>query len=700
MKKELKILVLSQILGISEQRVRERSIQEGWPYREVKANGDKRARKYFEIEGLPVDVKTKVLQALASDYQKNVILPQREDLNLSEVQSLIQQWNDAPAWKRREAEARFEILTAFNRFPKNGGRKRAANRFVNEFGVHNSNLGVSVESFKIIKTISRATLYNYGEAYRKYGLVGFLPRGKGKPGGVWTPDMETHMRGLLAKNPDMRGIRVWDYIRNKFAGPGVSLPSKKTVRTKVKKWKDENKSTYAFMRNPDQWRSTYQLALGDASEKAEYYLHFIEFDSTPADVLCRDGKRNVIIGAIDLFSRKAKVLVSPTSKSTAIANLMRLILLDWGHFDFMVVDNGREYISIDVQVACDALRIKLKPTLRFSPELKSFIERFLGSLTVGLFEELRGFVGHNQAQRKAIESRQSFAQRMGKKDQVIEIGLTTPELQNFCDNWIEKIYHQRIHSALAKSPEAKAAESTRPIRRIPDPRMLDILLAPVGYPTVGKKGIQRQGAFYIATELGDYVKRKVEIRLDLSDAGRIYVFEKQSRKFICLAEDASISGLTVAEINEARNAQKKKVREEARALKTLAKQVGDPMTELLQSKRTEPGQVIAFSRFEKVEGGMIEEVGKALKAQEREVEGFRPDSEEPNPMDLTENNSKIIPYPQGRPFFNSCLERYKWLKAQENINFTDRDREFMREYESTLEYYRIFIMPYEAGGAK
>jgi hypothetical protein len=685
---------IARLIEADESSIYRRSIIEKWPFAEVKGKGAAGRKKYFAIQDLPLDIRTKALQALNSVYQKNTILPQRSDLSIDEQKGLISQWNEAQSWRKREAEARLEILMAWNKFPKKGsGRKQAAVRFANEYAIHNNNIGVTPGTFQRIKSISRASLYNYHNAYRKYGLVGLLPRGKGKPGGVWTQEIEGYMQGLIGNNPDIRAIRLWDYIQNKFAGPGVSIPSKKTVRTKLRKWKKENQSAYAFAQNPDGWRSGFQLALGDASESAKYFTHMVELDSSPADVLCSDGKRNVVIGAIDRFSRKAKVLIAPTSKSTAIANLLRLIFLDWGLIDVGISDNGPEYISIDTKVICDSLGISLEPTLPFSPELKSFIERFFGSLAVGLFEELPDFIGHNQAQRKAIESRKSFAERFMQKGEVIEVGLTNPELQRYCDMWIENIYHQRTHSSLGKSPEEKAAESTKPTRKIEDPRILDLLLAPVGYPTVQKQGIQYRNSFYIAPELGDFVRQKVEIRVDLQDAGRVFVFEKDTREFICIAEDASISGLTVAEINEARNRQKKKVRQEVRALKALAKQVGNPMAELLESKRSAPGQIRAFHRTEEATSPMIEEARKAIKAQEGGLQKAEPAQ--------GASSSNVVSFAKRPEFFLSSYERARWILDHPD-QVTDEDHDWFERYRETVDYYRIFVMPYEdqQGGAR
>ena len=54
-----------------------------------------------------------------------------------------------------------------------------------------------------------------------------------------------------------------------------------------------------------------------------------ELDSTPADVMCADG-RHVIVGAMDAWSRRGRLLVVPVSRATAICALLRRCLIDWG----------------------------------------------------------------------------------------------------------------------------------------------------------------------------------------------------------------------------------------------------------------------------------------------------------------------------------------------------------------------------------
>ena len=460
------------------------------------------------------------------------------------------------------------------------------------------------------------------------------------------------------------------------------------------RWKEEKEDLYTFLKNPDKWRSDFQLALGDGSEKAKYFLHMLEFDSTPADIMCADKKRYTLIGAIDIFSRKAKCLLVPVSKSIAIANLMRWVILNWGLFDVMIADNGRDYASRHIEVACGALNIEMPPVPTSTPEAKPHIERFFGTISTMLFEELDGYIGHNVAERKDIESRRSFAQRMFDKDEVIECRMMPDELQDIINTWLAKIYLQREHSELGKSPEAKAAESSQPVRKIMDEQVLDILLAPCGHPIVQKKGIRYKNGIYVAPELGDYVKKKVEIRENLTDAGKVYVFEMESKARICIAIDASLGGLTVEEVTRARKQQTKNIRDRARALKTLAKEVGDPMLDLLAAKSKEKGKVFAFHKEEKAEGTMIREAEKIIAEPENTFREFQPDPEEiaEAKKEILGDDKVVELHPE--PIFATMYERYRYL-LDINRDATAKELDFIKRYEGTQEYYRIFVMPYE-----
>ncbi len=671
---------LSNVLGVSKRAVLQRALKEAWPH-ENSGNNE----KLFVVASLHPEVKAQVIQNRESSYQKATILPSRADLDMNQAKALLKMFDSAPAWSRNKAEARGDIVNAFKRFSENMTLTEATQQFINRYNMGNNGLGLTHETYDLIKSLSRASLALWRSKEKALGLAGLLDSEKrGKPKSSLSPEMHHYIIGILTKKPHTRPVRIHEYLTNKFSGPDTSLPHEATVRRFVAKWKDENKSLFTWIKNPDEWRSNFQAAFGDAGEKAKYFLHMVEFDNTPADIMCADKKRYTITAAIDIYSRKAKCLLVPTSKSTSIANLMRWLILNWGLFDVMIADNGKDYASRHIEAACGALDIDMPPLPPFTPEAKPHIERFFRSLSMQLFEELSGYIGHSVADRKEIESRKSFAQRMFGKDEVIECRMMADELQAVIDTWVDKIYHQRKHSTLGKSPEERAGESPQVVKKILDERVLDILLAPVGKPVVQNRGIRYQNGKYVAPELIDHVKDTVQIRRDLADAGKLYVFDLES-KFICIAKDASLEGLSVEEVVRAKKRQKRQLREEVQALKTLAKDVGDPMAELLEAKRGEKGQLFSFRREEVFEGGAVLEATKAV-CEPEPVETFIPDDRKPE---------KVVVLHE-EPFFESGIERYQYLTQQTKIRtLTDLEKGFMQGYEGTDEYYQIFVMPYE-----
>ena len=684
---------LAKIMGQVKSTIIRRAKKENWPC----VNGGNRAKAY-QVSHLPPDLRVRVIQARESAYLKGVILPSRGDIDLNVAKELLHKFDSAPPWARKKAEARGEIVDAFTEFHAERAitLTKAKKLFVKRYNSGNNGIGISDRAYLTYEAISLSSLDLWRAKKKDLGLAGLLEsETRGKPPCRITDEMALYIKGIVAKKPHTRPARIFEYVGNKFTDTGVPIPSEATVRRYVNKWKAENASLYAFMVDPDKWRSEYQTAFGDASEKAEHFLHMVEFDNTPADIMCADNKRYTITGAIDIFARKAKCEVVPTAKAQAVANLMRSIIIDWGLFDVMIADNGKDYASRHIEAACAAVGIELKFNPPFTPEAKPHIERFLGALSTMLFEELDGYIGHSVADRKAIESRKSFAHRMFSKDELIQCSLMPDELQEIINTWIETVYHQRTHSGIGASPEAKAGESGRPVRKILDERVLDILLAPVGTPTVLKKGIRFQNGVYSAIELARHVGKKVKIRRDMADAGKLYVFDGEDFSFICIAKDNSLEGISVEDANIARKRQKKQVLEGARALKVLAKEVGDPMMDLLRSKQEASGQVFGFQREEVFENVPVQEAMKAVAGPVEPVETFEKDEHPTSNIEHRTSNEKVVQIHEER-IFESRLERYKYLGQQKKIRvLTERETGFCEGYEGSEEYYQIFVMPYE-----
>ena len=401
-------------------------------------------------------------------------------------------------------------------------------------------------------------------------------------------------------------------------------PALSTVREWIARWRDENARDLSAVTNPDRHRSRRKPAGGDADANIERLNQLWELDSTPADVMCADGKRHAIVAAIDVWSRRTKLLVVPSSRAIAIALLLRRCILEWGAPEFVRTDEGRDYTSRHVLGVLEGLELAHDPCLPYTPEAKPFIERFLGTITRDLFAFLPGFTGHDVAGAAAIRARKSFAARRGEED-VVTYGctLTAEELQARCDAWCEAVYERRPHDGLGgDTPFARATSWAGPVRRVRDERALDALLAAPaggGWRTVGKDGIRLNTVDYIAGPLGSIVGERVRVRHDPADLDRIHVY-REDGTFVCVAEDPARTGADRAEIAARMKADYsehgREARKRARELAKLHRPERS-MDDVLAHSTREAGQVTALPRKgDAHETPALAEAARAAKAAE------------------------------------------------------------------------------------
>jgi len=410
-------------------------------------------------------------------------------------------------------------------------------------------------------------------------------------------------------------------------------PSLRAVQRWLKAWRADPKNAWEVLAvdNPDAWRSRCQPALGDGAAGVASPNDRWEFDSTRADVMCTDG-RYTIVAVIDVWTRRAKVLVVPTSRATAICALLRRCLIDWGVPETVRTDEGADYTSKHLRRVLKDLGISHDVCPPYAPEAKPYIERFFGTLTRGLFAKLPGFTGHNVADRKRIEAKKSFAARRGDDDrETFDVQLTGAELQARCDTWCEAIYGHDVHSGTGESPFARWQGWTAPLRRIEDPRALDPLLAePVSASgdgprrTIRKQGIIVGGRRYIAAEMGRRIGERVEVRLDPADPARLFVFALDGT-FLFMAEDPERTGADLTRIAseakaDARDAGRE-AREKARDLARSHKPK-KAMDDVLKAAERAADNVIALPRpTDPHETPALAEARRAADAAERADEG-------------------------------------------------------------------------------
>ena len=410
-----------------------------------------------------------------------------------------------------------------------------------------------------------------------------------------------------------------------------------------------------------------------------------------------DGSRHNIVGVIDVYSRRLKLLVSNSSNSKAVTSITRACLLEWGIPEEVKTDNGADYASKHMRRVFDSLEIKQIFCKPFTPEGKPHIERVFKTFSHDVLEMLPGYIGHNVSDRKNIEARKSFADHiMGKAKEPTKNYLSAEQLQEFCDNWIKNYYMQEPHRGLnGKTPQSMIDNYDGEVRRIGNERALDILLSPTsgdGLRTVTKKGIAIDNAYYDSHDLALYTGKQVKVLYSESEWGKIYVFTLEG-KFICEAFCCERTGISRAEVATAKkHLQKRLISESKKIVKDYSKKymVKNLAQEIVNQKIENDPDILAFPKPEvSYESQFLREAENILKARQ----------EIPTSRDLTVEEQAIIEKVEKAKNDNVikmpetilAREKYKhWKELNERFLKGDRltaeERDFYANYKLSSEY--------------
>lgn len=437
-----------------------------------------------------------------------------------------------------------------------------------------------------------STLREWERKYHDTGLNALVDNygaRKGQSKIERTPLLKKVVLGCLFDTPHITAKKILQYI--KAAYPELAIVSVKSLERYITGWKHENAELWAYTTNPDLWKNRFMPAFGSHHQQIERLNQLWELDSTPADVMLIDG-RHSIVGVIDMYTRRMKLLVSKSSTAAAVCQVFRKAVIAWGVPEAIRTDNGKDYVSEQFTSVIRALEIPQHLCIPFASEEKGTIERALQTMSHGLLDLLPGFIGHNVAERKVIEARKSFSQRIMQADEVVEISLSSEDLQQKLDQWTDHIYMHDEHGGLqGKTPWQVATSWTGTINRISNERALDMLLAEVaGIRTIGKKGIALDRHHYFSADAGFRVGMEVQLRRDESDIGRVYVYSING-EFITIAECPILLGISPAEAaNAAKSAAKKLLTAQKQEFKQNRAYVKGNISEVVIQHRIEASQ--------------------------------------------------------------------------------------------------------------
>ena len=517
----------------SKRRVNERANREGWKNRPHQGRG---GGKEYAIQSLPdkalMELKFRDIEAAAEKTKSD---DPRFDYCADE-----------------KVSARAALVLLFNDFAMGSTltKTQAFKEFSRRY-CERDNFGAPWVR-RAIPVVSPRSLRRWLTTARKEGIEWLNDKQRGPKGQnrfEQDENFQSYIVSQIAGRPHVAATHIYAGVRANFGNP----PSLRSLQMYIKKYRKENDAALLYTANPDQWKSHRRAAFGSLSEDIVRLNQKWEIDGTIADVQCigADGMlaRYSLVALVDIFSRRAKVLVTEQPSAIATAACLRSAILDWGLPEILKADNGKDYTAAHVERIATDLGFSINYCTPFSPEQKPHVERFFGTLARELFEILPQFVGHSVTDQQAIRARRSMAQRHGAA-RTSTFTLTPGELQIVINDWVQNVYERRVHSGIKTTPFQKAIAGRA--RMIEDERALDLLLAPPvngdGVRIVQKKGVSVYGRWFISPELGGLVGERVSVRLDVEDEGRIVIYSTGNGDFICVAEDPTLTGADRQEI--------------------------------------------------------------------------------------------------------------------------------------------------------
>ncbi len=382
-------------------------------------------------------------------------------------------------------------------------------------------------------------------------------------------DIRNFILAHLANNPHLAAkhirLAVWGSYGDQLVVDNkmLDLPPLRTFQNTLKGWKKTYRNELMRLSDPDAYKSKSRSVV-TGTTVADRLNQVWEIDASPLDLMCTDGRVNIYV-AVDIYSRRSIIHMTPTPRAVGVGELIRKCINKWGVAEFIHTDNGSDFKANATQRLLASLGIEVKYCAAYSPEQKGVVERHIKTFQHDIPVILPGYIGHCVADRKRIEAQRSFADRLGMDDdKIFNVSMSMAEVQEIADYWADKVYGDSVHSTIGSTPNKRAALAQGSVRRLKHPEALDILLAPLvgqdGMRTVTKAGVRANNTHY---SFGLVMPgNQVFCRFDPMDAGRLYVFEPDGETFIGHALNHELAGIDPAELAHRIRAQRKALEDE------------------------------------------------------------------------------------------------------------------------------------------
>ncbi|MBL1422655.1 MAG: transposase [Alphaproteobacteria bacterium] len=545
-----------------------------------------------------------------------------------------------------------------------------------------------------IKSISVVTLKRWRRDLTNGGYSSLANKPSGRTG---TGFFETALGGKIKtqigayylQRPHISIPQIYRHLELDFGlefedkGKLVKLPHIRTLERWYVSFMAEYKNAFMMVVDPDGYKNSIRLVGNNMNSHVTHFNQKWEVDASPTDILTTDG-RYTLYALIDVYSRSLIIYISKTPKSEAVLALLRAAMIRWGVPEEIATDNGSDFVSAQCQKALEGLEITLHRCGAYSPEQKGTVERVIKTINHGLMTMVPGYIGHSVADRKKIEARKSFAQRLGAKDDDVFCIETSPEkLQEYCSNWADFTYGRDEHESLGISPFEKMQSCDHPVKKIRDIRALDLLLAPIaaggGYRTVTKQGVRIEREFYWSSELE--VGTRVMVRHNPDDLGIVYLFSEDGAEFICEAVCPTLRGIDPKEMIKAKRThqreQHNRLLKEMKSASRKMKQ-SDLVEGIIANDIAKAQDVISFPKVE------TDYSSEGLKLAGDALEGYVPVKDHGVESNIVKLPKVEKPDVKRQRLYKKCNVILADIEADKPV--TDSDRKWAARYVKHADY--------------
>lgn len=700
MMQALTLQQIAEALGKTKSTVLRRAAKEDWAYETVKARGGE--QRQYPLATLPADVAAVLQPTIApADVPpvpaKPASKPDAGNRRLKKEDGLkrfaaLPQENT----RRLRAKARELVLQVLWEFRRQGLAWQAAFEEC-AHQVNQGEMALPQWAWQWMpqrhgrRALTAATLKRWHYDYESQGIWGLVD-GYGNRKAAFKvaedPELKKIVIGCLMQAPHIppRDIRAYLEARH----PDLADVSEKAIERFIKHWKSENAQLWAHHTNPDAWKNKFMAAHGSHHESVTRLNQLWELDSTPADWMLADGRHSVV-GVIDMFTRRLRFLVSKTSTAEAVGLVFRRCVMEWGVPEAIRTDNGKDYVSQRFTTVVRNLEVEHRLCVPFASEQKGTIERAMRTMSHGILDLLPGFIGHNVAERKVIEARKSFADRIMKRGEEVDLKMSAADLQQRLDQWCDHVYLHNRHGGLDCTPFERLQQCRTPVRQVSDERALDALLMELaGIRTVTKQGLKLDHYHYTDPKLAVVTGEQVHLRRDPSDLGRVYVYSLDG-EFICMAVAHELLGISRAEAAAAAHQhQKRFLAQQKEAHRESQRAVRENIAEVVLEQRIEQSdKLLAFPRpSESYSTAALQQAGLAARAADPIAASPLSDNQQ-EALEELRSEGPLSMRPVAR-IDDPRRDYERWMRldqrAQRGDVLNNADAKFHRHYPTTSEY--------------